>query len=328
MKKFIIFILSILISSCCISSSQKASASNTTSNEMESTYGYYKCLSSCLLFKTSDITDMDISNILFIIPEGYFVKKINQLSSTTMQVSYMNKTGYVMTERIYPVSFIPENKYLEHITFDISTFSGTQLWSVPSSEDSSKVILKLIPAGTQKVSYIAEARGEIPVGSSSSVWYYCYFSPLDDPTSVFEGYIHSEKTTNRTIIPENLEGAIIEPNDELNTQQSIVTLSSTVQVILIALISLPLLTIIVILLLSGRRKEKIEQHNSKDDYHKFDNEQIIREKPRSATIESFKNKKFSLKNSFEKFMYDEQPPRRNNQTISFDTLDENDDDLL
>ncbi|MBQ9790655.1 MAG: hypothetical protein IJW24_03570 [Clostridia bacterium] len=333
MKKLLSFLSSSLILVLC--SIAPANFPSAKAYNQTSSYGYMKCDSSCLFFKTSDITNMNIDNIYFIIPEGYFVKKISEVSSTTIQVSYMNKTGFVMTERVREVDFLPEIKYLQNITFDISSFSGTQLWSVPSTEDSSKILVKIIPAGTKKLTYVAEARGEIPVGSTSPVWFYCYYSPVSDPTSVFEGYVHSEKTSSLSPIPENLEGKILETTESQNqnTSSSHTTLPKTVEIVLISLIALPILVILVLLFLSGRRKEKaanIAASNS-DNFHELDNTPISRKNTQPKNdINYLKNKKFSLKKSFDNFMFE--PTCKNSEnhktTIAWDSLEDNDDDDL
>ena len=204
MKNFIIFFAQLSVIICSLPSTT-IKPNFTYAQTQNTSYGYYKCLSACLFFKTSDITDMNISNIYFLIPEGYFVKKIDDISPSTIKVSYGTKTGYVMSERVKSVSFLPRVKYLENITFDINPTSGTQLWLTPSSKDNSNIVVKLIPAGTKNLTYIAKVNGEIPTGSTSSVWFYCYYSPAYEPTSVYEGYIHSEKTINLTEIPQNKE---------------------------------------------------------------------------------------------------------------------------
>ena len=303
--------------------------SDSKAYELTTSYGYYKCDSSCLLFKTSDITDMSITNIHFIVPEGYFVKKIREISSTTLEVSYAGKTGFVMTERVREVDFLPENKYLQNITFDISSFSGTKLWKTPSTTESNNILVSHIPAGTKNISYIAEARGEIPAGATSSVWYFCNYSPIDDPTSVFEGYIHSEKTINLSTIPENIEGKIQETTDNIGAQTNTLELSKNVQIILISLISLPLLVIVVLLFLSSKRKDtQMSQNKSEnEDIYKLDNSEISRKNTQAKNIDYLKNKKFSIKKSFENFMYEniDDAPTSKKRIIAFDTLDDEDD---
>ncbi len=329
MKKIKLFFLSI-VSIAFATSFQVMSPLTAFATNSSTGYGYMKCLSSCLLFKTSDITDMSLDNLYFVVPEGYFVKKVKDISETTIEVTYNGKTGFVMSERVTSVDFLPKTKYLQNITFDISSYSGTQLWNKPTTSGSSNILVKHIPAGTKHITYVADIRGEIPAGSTSPVWYYCYYSPASDPTSVFEGYIHSEKTTSLSVIPPNTEGNPQPPlQNETNTNQAEITTRGTVEIILIALIALPILTIIVLLFLSSKRKDKQDAitHEMERMANDKDIAPITRENHKKGKISDFKNKRFSLKNSFENFMYTT-PPETSKMNINFDPLDEIDDDDL
>ena len=340
-KKFILFIIIInIIVTLSYPYHQQyttAKAIDADTADTKTNYGYYKCLSSCILFKSSDITDMSLDNIYFIIPEGYFVKKINDISATTLKVSYNNKVGYVLSERVRLVSILPTIKYLEGITFDITNTSGTQLWRIPSSIDTLDILYKHVGAGTKNISYIASVNGEIPIGSSSSLWYYCSFSPESDPTSVYEGYIHSEKTTNLSFIPENTEDDIIN-NSISSSNKTLFGLSNTMQTILIVAISIPLLAIIVVLLLNSRRREKLKLENeitrasfSQDTTSNITDNSINQSQTRTHKINDLKGKKYSLKDSFNNFMFqtENQPTTRTQKNnFSFSSLDEIDDDEL
>lgn len=291
-------------------------------------YGYYKCNSSCIFFKTSDTTNMDFDNIYFYIPEGYFVKKINDISNSTIKVSYRDKIGYVRSKDIKLVSFNPIVKNLNNITFDIVDFSGTQIWRIPSTSNSVDIVYKPIQAGTKNITYIASIDGEIPSGSTSSVWYYVEYSPLNDPTSIYEGYIHSEKTSNLTSIPENIEDDII-IEETVNNTSTLFGLSTTTQTILISLISLPMLTIIVILILKSKRKEKLIESTLRTDMQ-IDNSNEIKHDTKLKSYTDVKNKKFSIKDKFNNFMFEENTqikPSNTNQ-FKFSKLDDIDDDDL
>jgi len=319
----------------CYSAHPISAIVKADTNNFDQNYGYYKALSSCLLFKTSDVSNMDITNVLFIIPEGYFVKKISEISTTTLKVSYNSISGYVMTERVKLVSFLPKAKYLEGITFDIVQSSGTQIWKLPSSNDSSNILYSHIKSGTINIKYIAEARGEIPTGATSPVWYYCHYSPESDPTSVYAGYIHKEKTTNLTTIPLNTEDDVIIKNESEINETDTLNLDATVKTILICLISLPLLSIIIVLLLSSRRKAKIkkiiEQENMTEtstNENNYDYEdKLVKEHRNSKKISDFKNKKYSIKDKFNNFVFEEEVDNKNQFSFSNISFDD-DEDLL
>lgn len=311
MKKIIVILISFIL---LLNNNYQTSITSLASYQTN-TYGYYKALSSCLLFKTSDILDISIDNVYFIVPEGYFVKKISDTNTTTLKVSYQGKYGYVNKDRIKSVSFLPQTKYLEGITFSISSMSGTQLWKTPSTSNTSNILVHFIPAGTSGITYIAEATGEVPAGSSSSKWYYCLYSPGNDATSVYEGYIHSEKTTSLSTIPQNLED---EPTTSQNDNNNSSTQFGTIKPILIAFSLIMLLSLSIVILLSNKRK--LKDDNTESHQHKS------QEKPTKNTISKYKNKNYTLKDKFESFMYkEEEKPKRK---ILFDSLDSDDDELL
>ena len=156
---------------------------------------YAKAKANCYLFKTSDITDASYRNVEYIIPETYFVKILNDINDSVKKVQYNNKIGYVSSDSIFVVDFVPVMPSLDGVFFDISDGVGTHLRKSPTADDSSNVIM-VIPAGTKSVCYIASIIGTIPTGGSSNVWYYVTYSPSSDPTSVYEGYVYSLKTIN------------------------------------------------------------------------------------------------------------------------------------
>ena len=333
MKKFLL-ILFIILNFCnghtIISSGAKASSFDPTTAESSTNYGYYKVLSSCPLFKTSDITNTTLDNIYFIVPETYFVKKISDISASTIKVSYSGKIGYVMTERVRLVSFLPNEKYLKGITFDISKLSGTQMWSTPSSNDMTKIIFKHIEAGTTNISYIASTNGEIPPGATSPVWYYCTFSPANDPTSVYEGYIHSEKTTNLSQILENSEDDKVY-NELSQTTKTLFGLPKSIETILIVFVSIPLLSTIVIIYLNSRRKNKQKSMNEtdfNDTQHQFAS--INKSQKSNNSISKFRGKKYSMKEKFDNFMFEssQNTTPSNQNKFKFSNLDIIDDDDL
>ena len=211
-----------------------------------------------------------------------------------------------MNERVKSVSFLPDIKYLKGITFDITNLSGTQLWQIPVCDDTKNIIYKHIPAGTKNITYIASINGQIPTGSTSSVWYYCEFSPEDDPTSVFSGYIHSEKTTNLSTIPENLEDEI-KTDENPTIDSTIFNLSPTIQTLLIIGFTLPLLILIVVLILSSNRKTKQKQISN--DFEDKNNDTNIQKN----NIKTFEGKKFSIKDKFNDFMFSEEKPEKLNR---------------
>ena len=126
MKRLIIFLVIpyLLISHPRVNFSAYAKAENST---------YAKATSNCTLYKTSSLTNNDVSNIYFIIPETYFVIVLDKLTDTCYKVQYDKFIGYVDSSTIIIATFIPIIKTLENITLDIKDTSGTQIWSQPNT---------------------------------------------------------------------------------------------------------------------------------------------------------------------------------------------------
>ena len=161
-----------------------------------------------------------------------------------MRVQYGTYVGYVSTDTLIVATFIPIVKTLDNIKFDIKETSGTQIWSTPSSNNK---VLTTIPAGTKNVNYISFAYGDIPSGGESNIWYYVSYTPKSNSTNVYEGYVYSENVTNLSEIVANTESnpETILPNDG---DDNILTISSSVRTLLIALISIPVILLFAIIL--------------------------------------------------------------------------------
>lgn len=206
---------------------------------------YAKALTNCTLYKTSTLNE-NLDNIYFIIPETYFVTILESVSTDCFKVQYDKYIGYVESNTILIATFIPIVKTLDNITCDIKSTSGTQIWSLPSTEGS---VLTTIQAGTSGINYVSMVYGTIPIGGESNLWYYISYTPASNSTNVYEGYVYSENVTNMSEIVANTE---INPeiiNSENNGADSnIIYISSQLKTIIIALISIPVILLISIIL--------------------------------------------------------------------------------
>jgi len=123
-----------------------------------------------------------------------------------------------------------------------------------------------------------------------------------------------------------------------NNNKTLFGLSNTMQTILIAIISIPLLAIIVVLLLNSRRKEKLKLNNEisntspqQESINNHTNYINNQNQTHTHKINDLKGKKYSLKDKFNNFMFQtENQPITNTQknNINFSSLDEIDDDEL
>jgi len=224
---------------------------------------FAKANESCVLYKTQSMSD-SISNVYFFVPSTYFVSIISKINDSIYRVQYENFVGFVSTESIDIVSFVPSTPKPNNITFDISQKSGTQIWSLPS--DNSGNILTTISADTKNIEYIASTTGDIPIGGNSNIWFYARYTPASNSTSVYEGYVYSEATTNLSHIPNNLE---YEPA-ELTTQDKPIEIDNTTQVLMIILICLPFLILFV--LACYKMAIAIKEHKQKNKKFIFQEE--------------------------------------------------------
>lgn len=221
---------------------------------------YAKALSNCVLYKSQTL-DNDINNIFFIVPETYFVVVLEKVDDLCLKVQYDKYIGYVNSESVLMATFIPIVKTLENITCDIKQTSGTQIWNKPSTEGN---VLTTIPAGTTKISYIAEVYGIIPVGGVSNVWIYVTYTPLTNSTNVYEGYVYSENVTNVSEIVANVEtNPEVIAKDEIVEKDETIYISSTFRTIITALISIPIILLFAIILYKFIKKFKKNTNNNK-----------------------------------------------------------------
>ncbi|MBQ8468674.1 MAG: hypothetical protein IJ542_02840 [Clostridia bacterium] len=204
------------------------------------TISYAKANKNCLFFRSQSMSD-GLVNLWFEIPETYFVSILSKISDTIYRAQYDNYVGYVYADSVSIVSFLPTAPFLKNITFDIKQNVGTQIWSCPS--DTTGRVLSTISADTKQVEYIASVNGEIPIGGTSNIWYYAKWTPASSSTSVYEGYVYSESTTNLSHISNNLEYEPEIANQSLNAP---IPITSTAQTIMIILIVLPFLILFVL----------------------------------------------------------------------------------
>lgn len=258
MRKIIIFLLLLTI--------QPAFKLNKNSFAVSNDFSYAKISANCVMYKTSSMTD-DYSNILFIIPESYFVLVLDDSISTSYKVKYDSYIGYVKPEKIKLVNFVPKTKTLDGVTLDINPNFGTQIWSQPSTF--SGTALTTIKASTENITYVASATGDVPSGGISNIWYYVVFTPIESPTDVYEGYVYSENVSYLSEIKLNNEDIIEE--SMLKIEQNNQKMSSTLKIIIIVLISIPL-TVFLILILYKCIKNIVKNTNSNKNCEKYKNE--------------------------------------------------------
>jgi len=260
MKRLIIFLLiPFFIASSHANPCRIASAKSETTT-------YAKARVNCILYKSQNMNNIP-SNIYFIVPETYFVIVLDKISENCIKVQYDKFVGYVDSSSITIATFIPIVKTLENITLDIKDTSGTQIWSYP---DTSSSILTTISAGAKNINYIASCFGTIPSGGDSNLWYYITYTPSQNSTNVYEGYVYSENTTNISEIIANTETnpEIIQDN---TGDENILYLSSSFKTAVIIVITIPIIIFLLIILYKSSKKFKEIANKRKKESEKFIN---------------------------------------------------------
>ena len=226
----------------CILMPQELSlvASAETASEKQ----YAKALDNCVLYKTKEMINSS-DMVLFEIPETYFVLVLDIIDENCYMVQYDKYIGYIESSKVLLASFTPIVKTLSNITFDIKASSGTQIWSMPTTNSD---IYTTLSAGTEDITYIASVQGSVPNGGESNIWYYVFFTPSNNSTNVYEGYIYSENTTNLSEIVANTETNPEIISNEVS-QERIIYISSTIKTIIIAVITIPIILFFVIIIL-------------------------------------------------------------------------------
>lgn len=245
MKKICSFLL------ICIIFNSNVCANKTFATNQKVTYA--KVLSNCLLYKSYQMNDT-YDDVYFLVPESYFVTILETINENCYKVQYKNYIGYVKSACLVIASFVPNEKSLDDIKFDIKDTAGTQIWSKPTASLGS--VLTTIPAGTKQISYISKVIGDIPYGGESDIWYYVTYTPFENSTNVYEGYVYSENTTNLDEIKLNLEDNPKPLTAEQTNNNSSFNLNSTVKTIIITFITIPIILFFAIILYKIIKKVK------------------------------------------------------------------------
>ena len=306
---------------------------STISVSAQSNLEFAKVKSGCILYKTENTASDDFQNMLFEIPESYFVNVISRPNQNTFKVKYGEFIGFIDVSFAAVVSFTPKNPTLTGITFSIKSEAGTQLRNSPDANNLNNVLTN-IPSNAQGLTYIAKISGERPTGGTSDVWYYAVYSPQTSPTSVYYGYVYSERTENLSTIPANIENDIIEPSSSENFGDygdNDLYISAPVRTILIGLVCLPVVILFVVFLfkVKSRKKENLLKANKSGQapHFQFQNSpaNLISPSPARKTIKSFINKSYYKADKI-KSVLASTSAITNKSNLALDALD--DDDML
>ena len=278
MKKIIVIlsIFSLMFAKVNVQQSCHAKAETST---------YAKALSDCVMYRSSEL-NYDANNVYFVIPESYFLTVLENVSDECMKVQYDKYVGYVDSSTVIVATFIPIVKTLKNVTCDIKETSGTQIWSLPSTEGN---VLTTISAGTKNISYVAFVYGDLPSGGESNLWFYVSYTPSFNSTNVYEGYIYSENVTNISEIVLNTESNPEVINEKIS-DDNLFLVSSSMKTILVVIVAIPIILLILIILYKFTQKFK----NNTNKTH-FENNLYGKETTRN--IENFETEEVSMNES-------------------------------
>lgn len=292
MKKSMCFLISLLLFNFSLKTNNVAYSKSETTT-------YAKALENCVLYKSEDLKESD-ENVLFIIPESYFVIVLKNVSDNCFKVQYKKYIGYVSSENVIISTFIPIVKFLDNITFDIKETSGTQVWSKPNTGGR---VLTTISAGEKNISYIAYVYGNIPDGGESNLWFYVIYTPNVNSTNVYEGYVYSENTTNLSSIAYNTESNPEVIENEKDKNDDIFYISPAIRTIIVTIIAVPIILFIFIILynlikkMHKNTKYNKNENNLENEISQCENVHVenYNNENLKSEIVKFKNLKFIRK---------------------------------
>ena len=259
---------------------EKCVAENT-----EHSKRYAKAKENCFLFKTSDVSNSNFSNVYFCVPKTYFVTILAEISSSVFKAEYKGKIGFVSADSVLVSSFIPIVPTLDDVYVDVSNYSGTQIRRTPTADNFENVIVN-VGAGTKRLEYVSFIESDKPVGGNSNVWFYVIYYPEFDSTAFYEGYVYSEKMTNLTSFLDNLEN-----NPEIEKDETVKknNVDKNFKIILLVLILLPVVLVFVLVAFRSKNYIKIKDKDC-ENLNENQSQKISRK-----SVDSLKGKHFVKK---------------------------------
>ena len=121
---------------------------------------------------------------LFLLPETYFVKLINEGDENFYYCNYKDIKGYVKKSQVIVMNGTPSHPYAEGM-FRIFSLEGLGIYSSPKMTDEN--FLTTIPYLTDDLIYYGSINGQEVIPNKSNQWVYCKYN---DATGI-SGYVYS-----------------------------------------------------------------------------------------------------------------------------------------
>lgn len=234
----ITFLLILTLMFSCVTPVTFASASYTLTNY---TYAQVRA-DTTSLYKTPSESD-----VLFYLPNSYFVMLLSNYNNKFYKVQYRDTTGYVLKSSVTPIRETPQTPYLTDVTFWVFSNDGNQLREKPTKNSTVLRTVELL----NNIDYYGIITGDELVKNRGTTWYYCKYN------GTF-GYLYAGLCDNLTLITSNTENVTVNaspfPSDDTDYLYNLVNLTSSLKILLIVLVTLP--SGIIIWLLFRKTKTK------------------------------------------------------------------------
>lgn len=215
---------------------------------------YAKIISSNVKLYRSTTISEEFSNVYFVVPQSYFVEISNCDSENFYIATYIDVTGYIKKSEVQCVKGTPTVPFTNNASFRMFIPGGVDLRSSPTQSEGLNSIATLQFLETN-LKYYGTIDGEEAISYKSTTWYFCKYSKNGTTQN---GYVYSAFCDLLTAIPSNAE--VLEYVDEPEfiadptsgqasgtESDSLSSLPSATQIIIIVAVCLPCIFIIYLL---------------------------------------------------------------------------------
>lgn len=228
----------------------------------------------------------ETGNIFFTLPQSYFVEISHCSNELFFTARFDDVSGYVKKTDVQCINGAPVTPY-PSASFRIFIPEGVEMRSSPSQTEGLNLVCELNYLETN-LKYYGTINGEEAIPHKSSSWYYCKY--VKGGTE-YIGYVYSAFCDLLTQIPVNTEyfESIEEPDFSISTSspsrtesESIDSLPTATQIIIIVAVCLPCIVIIYLLFrptkITAKAFEEAEKSSKKrkkkksryQDYYEYD----------------------------------------------------------
>ena len=238
------------------------SSFNATFSKAESSY-YAKIMDNNICFYSSPNENSE--NILFTLPESYFVMLLGEENQDFYLARYDDIDGYVRKSDVIVMDGTPSQPFASS-QFRIFALEGMRLYSSPYFNDNN--ILTSIPYLADDLIYYGNMQGE-SIPDKSNVWYFCEYQGT-------KGYVYSVFCDSLSI-PTNNEIFNVVDSPNFDGQSPVGSLSPVAMTFIVIGVSIPCIIVIYLLIKPTFAKEKVLNNSPKipkkkrhGDYYEFD----------------------------------------------------------